>query len=222
MSKKETYKFEILNKDNYHIYYEDRDDNAGGAIVYKNLKNNEFYEQSAKIENLIDFYNTCEMGIINFWHLLPFGKNQNDKNRLIFLTNIKSLRADLNKVDSSPENQAQSDKSTTPVILTSDFCEDTFSRPNREESAKVARPDSEESQIDTYKLEAEHQAATALVEVNIQQFEAERQDIREKAQADREALIAEASRLTGRVEAFGFMSKVATVSHLMTLKKNKR
>ena len=48
---KEKYKFEILKKDNYHIYYEDRDDNAGGAIVYKNLNNNEFFEQSAKIEN---------------------------------------------------------------------------------------------------------------------------------------------------------------------------
>ena len=196
---KQKYKFEILKKDNYHIYYEDRDDNAGGAIVYKNLKNNEFFEQSGKIENLIDFYNTCEMGIINFWHLLPFGKDINDKNRLIFLTDIKALQADLNKKDSSPKNQAQSD-TTTPVIL--------------------REPATEES-IDTYKLEAEHQAATAMVEANMAEFHAEQQEIREKEREKREALIAEASRLTGRVEAFGFMSKVATVSHLMTLKKIK-
>ena len=196
---KQKYKFEILKKDNYHIYYEDRDDNAGGAIVYKNLKNNEFFEQSGKIENLIDFYNTCEMGIINFWHLLPFGKDINDKNRLIFLTDIKALQADLNKKDSSPKNQAQSD-TTTPVIL--------------------REPATEES-IDTYKLEAEHQAATAMVEANMAEFQAEQQEIKEKAREEREALIAEASRLTGRVEAFGFMSKVATVSHLMTLKKIK-
>lgn len=174
MSKKE-YKYEILKKDNYHIYYEDRDNNAGGAIVYKNLNNNEFFEQSAKIENLIDFYNTCEMGIIHFWHLLPFGKNKNDKNKLILLTDIKTLQADLNNTTS----------------------------------------------LDTFKLEAEHQAATAMVEANMAEFHAEQQEIKEKQQAEREALIAEASRLTGRVEAFGFMSKVATVSHLMTLKKIK-
>lgn len=217
---KQTYKFEILKKDNYHIYYEDRDDNTGGAIVYKNLKNNEFFERSGKIENLIDFYNTCEMGIINFWHLLPFGKNKNDKNKLILLTDIKSLHADLNEKDSSPENQAQSD-TTTPVILTSGVCEDTFSRPNREEIEKVARPSSEESQIDTYKLEAEHQAATAIVDANIAEFHAEQQEIKEKQQQERETLIAEASRLTGRVEAFEFISKLTTVGGLMTLKKIK-
>lgn len=193
---KEKYKFEILKKDNYHIYYEDRDDNAGGTIVYKNLNNNEFFEQSGKIENLIDFYNTCEMGIINFWHLLPFGKDRNDKNRLIFLTDIKALQADLNKKDSSSENQAQSD---IPVILS----------------------DSEESQIDTYKLEAEHQAATAMVEANMAEFHAEQQEIKAKQQEDREALIAEASRLTGRVEAFNFISNLATVSQLMIIKNIK-
>ena len=196
---KQKYKFEILKKDNYHIYYEDRDDNAGGAIVYKNLKNNEFFEQSGKIENLIDFYNTCEMDIINFWHLLPFGKDINDKNRLIFLTDIKALQADLNKKDSSPKNQAQSD-TTTPVIL--------------------REPATEES-IDTYKLEAEHQAATAMVEANMAEFHAEQQEIKAKQQQDREALIAEASRLTGRVEAFNFTSQVATVATLINLQKIK-
>ena len=78
-----------------------------------------------------------------------------------------------------------------------------------------------QDKIDTYKLEAEHQAATAMVEANMAEFHAEQQEIKAKQQEDREALIAEASRLTGRVEAFGFMSKVATVSHLMTLKKIK-
>lgn len=77
------------------------------------------------------------------------------------------------------------------------------------------------SEIDTFKLESEMQAATSLVEANMAEFHAERQDIKEKEREERETLIAEASRLTGRVEAFGFMSKVATVSHLMTLKKIK-
>ena len=217
---KQKYKFEILKKDNYHIYYEDRDDNTGGAIVYKNLKNNEFFERSGKIENLIDFYNSCEMGIINFWHLLPFGKNKNDKNKLILLTDIKSLHADLNEKDSSPENQAQSD-TTTPVILTSGVCEDTFPRPNREEIEKVARPSSEESQIDTYKLEAEHQAATAIVEANMAEFHAEQQELKAKKQEERETLIAEAYKMAGKIEAFKFISNFADVGSLSLLKKIK-
>ncbi len=176
MSKK-LYKFEILEKDKYHFYYEDRDDNSGGAVVYKNLKNNESFEQSEKIESLKDFYDTCENFIKNFWHLLPFGKNENNKNRLVMISNILSLKADIK--------------------------------------------DTEATQIDTFKLEAEQQAATALVEANMAQFEAERQEIKEKEQAEREVLIAEASRLTGRVEAFSFISKLTTVGSLMTLKKIK-
>ena len=113
----------------------------------------------------------------------------------------KSKKAEL---DSSPENQAQSDTTATPVIL--------------------REPATEESQIDTYKLEAEHQVATAMVEANMAEFHAERQEIREKEREEREALIAEASRLTGRVEAFNVTSKFLTVSTLITLnniKENK-
>ena len=108
----------------------------------------------------------------------------------------KSKKAEL---DSSP--MAQSD--TTATLCHSEWAE------------------SPEESIDAYKLEAEHQAATAMVEANMAEFHAEQQEIKAKQQQEREALIAEASRLTGRVEAFGFMSKVATVSHLMTLKKIK-
>ena len=107
----------------------------------------------------------------------------------------KSKKAEL---DSSP--MAQSDTTATPVIL--------------------REPATEES-IDTYKLEAEHQAATAMVEANMAEFHAERQEIREKEQQEREALIAEASRLTGRVEAFNFTSQVATVATLINLQKIK-
>lgn len=217
---KEKYKFEILKKDNYHIYYEDRDDNAGGAIVYKNLKNNEFFEQSGKIENLIDFYNSCEMGIINFWHLLPFGKNQNDKNKLILLTDIKSLHADLNEKDSSLENQAQSD--TLPMGEAGKG-ERSDARTFRASSDGIKSPQLEKSGISPfqYKLEAEHHAATAIVEANMAEFEAERQEIKEKEREEREALIAEASRLTGRVEAFNVTSKFVTVTTLLTIKNIK-
>lgn len=102
-------------------------------------------------------------------------------------------------LDSSP--MAQSDTTDTIVIL--------------------REPATEESQIDTYKLKAEHQAATAMVEANMAEFHAEQQEIKEKQQQEREALIAEASRLTGRVEAFNFTSQVATVATLVNLQKIK-
>ena len=108
----------------------------------------------------------------------------------------KSKKAEL---DSSP--MAQSD--TTATLCHSEWAE------------------SPEESIDAYKLEAEHQAATAMVEANMAEFHAEQQEIKAKQQEDREALIAEASRLTGRVEAFNFTSQVATVATLINLQKIK-
>ena len=78
-----------------------------------------------------------------------------------------------------------------------------------------------QDKIDTYKLEAEHQAATAIVEANMAEFEAERAELKEKEREEREALIAEASRLTGRVEAFNVTSKFVTVTTLLTIKNIK-
>ena len=77
------------------------------------------------------------------------------------------------------------------------------------------------SEIDTFKLESEMQAATAIVEANMAEFHAEQQEIKEKQQQERETLIAEASRLTGRVEALNFVSKVAHGASLTTLKEIK-
>ena len=79
----------------------------------------------------------------------------------------------------------------------------------------------EESQIDTYKLEAEHQAATAMVEANMAEFHAEQQEIKAKQQQDREALIAEAYKMAGKIEAFKFISNFADVGSLSLLKKIK-
>ncbi len=116
---------------------------------------------------------------------------------------------------------SNNNESSSPVILTSDFCEDTFSRPNQEESEKVARPDSEESinTIDTFKLEAEHKAMQQIAELNVTKITDTEKE--QKSEEERETLIAEASRLTGRVEAFELMNKFLTVSSLITLKKIK-
>ncbi len=78
-----------------------------------------------------------------------------------------------------------------------------------------------QDKIDTFKLESEMQAATSLVEANMAEFHAEQQELKVKQQQERETLIAEASRLTGRVEAFNFISKLTTVGSLMIIKKIK-
>lgn len=74
------------------------------------------------------------------------------------------------------------------------------------------------------KNKLEHETAAAMVEANMAEFHAERQELKAKQQEERETLIAEASRLTGRVEAFNVTSKFLTVSTLITLnniKENK-
>lgn len=69
------------------------------------------------------------------------------------------------------------------------------------------------------KNKLEHEAATAMVEANMAEFHAEQQEIKEKAQAEREALIAEAHRLAGRIEAFELINKFSNVGKTLTLKK---
>ncbi len=85
----------------------------------------------------------------------------------------------------------------------------------------MARPDSEESinTIDTFKLEAEHKAMQQIAELNVTKITDTEKE--QKSEEERETLIAEASRLTGRVEAFELMNKFLTVSSLITLKKIK-
>lgn len=75
------------------------------------------------------------------------------------------------------------------------------------------------SEIDTYRLEAEHQAATSLVEANMAEFHAEHQELKEKEREERETLIAEAHRLAGRIEAFELINKFSNVGKTLTLKK---
>ena len=78
-----------------------------------------------------------------------------------------------------------------------------------------------QDKIDTFKLEAEHQAATAIVEANMAEFHAEQQEIKAKQQQERETLIAEAHRLAGRAEAFNVIAEFANISSLVTLKRIK-
>ena len=78
-----------------------------------------------------------------------------------------------------------------------------------------------QDKIDTYKLEAEHQAAAAIVEANMAEFHAEQQEIREKEREERETLIAEAYKIAGKIEAFKTISNFGDIASLMLLKRIK-
>lgn len=215
-------KFEYIStkKPKYHIYHTNNY-MGNGILTFKNNETGKQFQYTDEIQYDYSSYNDYVHFSDKVWSYL-----NNDKETIPFNEEeIKIIQGQIldKKVEVSDFFKNNTD-TTTPVILTSGVCEDTFSRPNREEIEKVARPSSEESQIDTFKLEAEHQAATAMVEANMAEFHAERQEIKEKQQQEREALIAEASRLTGRVEAFNVASKFLTVSTLITLnniKENK-
>ena len=146
-----------------------------------------------------------------------------DKNNVI-LSDSEEFK--VKSVGAEPSVYRHSD--TLPMA--SVFCEDSFFPTKRQETKKAGWTKAGKGEsgisplqdnIDTFKLEAEHQAATAMVKANMAEFHAERQEIKAKQQQEREALIAEASRLTGRVEAFNFISKLTTVGSLMIIKKIK-
>lgn len=103
-------------------------------------------------------------------------------------------------IDSSPKNQAQSDTTASK----------RHSEALAEESINT---------IDTFKLEAEHAAMQQIAELNVTKIiDTEKE---QKNNEERQALIAEASRLTGRVEALNFIKKVADTASLVTIKKIK-
>lgn len=89
----------------------------------------------------------------------------------------------------------------------------------RQNDTDVSLSESEESKIDEYKLQAQHAAMQQIAELNTAKIINTEKE--QKSEEERETLIAEASRLTGRVEAFNFISKVVTCSELMILKKVK-
>ena len=70
-----------------------------------------------------------------------------------------------------------------------------------------------------YKLEAEHQAATAMVEANMAGFHAEQQEIKAKQQQDRGALIAELNRMAGVVQGLKISAKFSDLSGTLLLKR---
>lgn len=218
----------------WHIYYKKQpNSNEGDVIVYKcNGEEmplaNEITGCESNMGNInqyITFYGKVIDDLNTAYHLMPFKDNNVPKEAITGKMLIKLEEAIQNAINNNEEFNGI-------CGICSWNCK--IDAPHRADckSVKIIRAlyktykinhyqNNIPAEIDTFKLESEHQAATAMVEANMAEFHAEQQEIKEKEREEREALIAEASRLTGRVEAFGFMSKVATVSHLMTLKKIK-
>lgn len=191
-------KFEYIStkKPKYHIYHTNNY-MGNGILTFKNNETGKQFQYADEIQYDYSSYNDYVNFSDKVWNYLNTDKeNMPFSEEEIKIINSKILDKREEIINFFKKNTATSSINHSEALH-------------------------EESQIDTYKLEAEHQAATAMVEANMAEFYAEQQEIKAKQQEDREVLIAEASRLTGRVEAFGFMSKVATVSHLMTLKKIK-
>lgn len=234
----------------WHIFYKKQPkSNEGDVIVYKCGENEQAFSDEiagctsnmGNINQYLTFFGKVMYNLTTQPHLLPFKDNNISTESIMdkIISKVEDVvqRAVNNNCNFNgicgicpqnchlSKNNCSNDgyiKAIYNKFNISYLQNNDTSIPNNNESATpVILSDSEESQIDTFKLEAEHQTATALVEANMAQFEAERHEQREKEQADRETLIAEASRLTGRVEAFGFMSKVAHGASLTTLKEIK-
>ena len=170
---------------------------GNGILTFKNNETGKQFQYAAEIQYDYSSYNDYVNFSDKVWNYL----NKNKENMPFSEEEIKIINSNI--LDKRVE------------IL------DFFKKNTATSSINHSEALHEESQIDAFKLEAEHQAAAAMVDANMAEYHAEKQELKAKQQEERETLIAEASRLTGRVEAFGFMSKVATVSHLMTLKKIK-
>ena len=191
-------KFEYIStkKPKYHIYHTNNY-MGNGILTFKNNETGKQFQYADEIQYDYSSYNDYVHFSDKVWSYL-----NNDKETIPFNEEeIKIIQGQIldKKVEVSDFFKNNTD--TTTVIL--------------------REPATEESQIDTFKLEAEHQAATAMVEANMAEFHAEQQEIKAKQQQERDELIAEASRLTGRVEALDFISKLTTVSGLMLLKNIK-
>ena len=191
-------KFEYIStkKPKWHIYHTNNY-MGNGILTFKNNETGKQFQYAAEIQYDYSSYNDYVNFSDKVWNYL----NKNKENMPFSEEEIKIINSNI--LDKRVE------------IL------DFFKKNTATSSINHSEALHEESQIDAFKLEAEHQAAAAMVDANMAEYHAEKQELKAKQQEERETLIAEASRLTGRVEAFGFMSKVATVSHLMTLKKIK-
>lgn len=191
-----TVKFEYIStkKPKWHIYH--TNNNMGnGILTFKNNETGKQFQYADEIPYDYSSYNDY----INFsdkvWNYLNKDKENipfNEEEIKIIQGEILDKRVEIS--DFFKKNTATSTTSHSEALH-------------------------EESQVDTYKLEAQHAAMQQIAELNTAKIINTEKE--QKNNEERQELIAEASRLTGRVEAFNFMSKLTTVGSLITLKNIK-
>ena len=189
-------KFEYIStkKPKWHIYHTNNY-MGNGILTFKNNETGKQFQYANETQYDYSSYNDY----INFSDKV-FDYLNKDKQNMPFNEEEINIISDkiINKRQEIIIWFKENTDTSSPVIL--------------REPAKV-------SKIDEYKLQAEHAVMQQIAELNVTKIiDTEKE---QKSEEEKEALIAEASRLTGRVEAFELMNKFLTVSSLMTLKKIK-
>lgn len=216
----------------WHIFYKKQpNSNEGDVIVYKcngeemSLANEITGCESnmGDINQYITFYGKVIDNLNTAYHLMPFKDNNVPKEAITGKMLIKLEEAIQNAINNNEEFNGIC--GICPWNCKIDA-------PQREDCKSVSIIKALyktynlgwQQQIPAEIIESTEIAATAAESV-VESFSAmdiiKEQEQKEIQAKEKEDLIAEASRLTGRVEAFGFISKLTTVGTLTSLKKIK-
>lgn len=216
----------------WHIFYKKQpNSNEGDVIVYKcNGEempiSNEITGCESNMGNInqyITFYSKVIDNLNTTYHLMPFKDNNVPKEAITGKMLIKLEEAIQNAINNNEEFNGI-------CGICSWNCK--IDAPRREDckSVSIIRALYKtynlgwQQQIPVEIIESTAVAATAAKSVveSYQAMEVIKEQEQKEIQAkEKEDLIAEASRLTGRVEAFELINKFANVSNLMTLKRIK-
>lgn len=216
----------------WHIFYKKQpNSNEGDVIVYKcNGEEMPFANEiigcesnMGNINQYITFYGKVIDNLNTAYHLMPFKDNNVPKEAITGKMLIKVEEAIQNAINNNEEFNGIC--GICPWNCKIDA-------PQREDckSVRIIRALYKtynlgwQQQIPAEIIESTEVAATAANSVveSYQAMEVIKEQEQKEIQAkEKEDLIAEASRLTGRVEAFELINKFANVSNLMTLKRIK-
>ena len=216
----------------WHIFYKKQpNSNEGDVIVYKcNGEDMPFSNEitgcesnMGNINQYITFYGKVIENLNTAYHLMPFKDNNVPKEAITGKMLIKVEEAIQNAINNNEEFNGIC--GICPWNCKIDA-------PQREDCKSVSIIKALyktynlgwQQQIPAEIIESTEVAATAANSV-VESYQAmeviKEQEQKERQAKEKEDLIAEASRLTGRVEAFELINKFANVSNLMTLKRIK-
>lgn len=216
----------------WHIYYKKQpNSNEGDVIVYKSGKEEHpladeitgCESNMGDINQYLTFFGKVMNNLDAAYHLMPFKDNNISKEEI--------MDKIISKVEEIVKYALKNGEEFSGICgICSRNCR--IEAPQRDKCREVNYLKAIYSQFGiNYRQEipaeliestiAADMAAESIVENNTAMDIIQQQEQQAIQTKEKEDLIAEASRLTGRVEAFVFVSKVATVSTFMTLKNIK-